>query len=101
MTDGFDVVAVGVADKGPEVVRVVLGPHLGGVQHLGTGGHGGLEEGHHGIPVPSREGQMGLTEPLPGGAGPEPEVGSGRYAEADGRAVLEQAIPPSGRSTAS
>ena len=47
MTNGFDVVAVGVADEGAVVVRVVLGPYPRFVQHLGTGGDGGVEERPH------------------------------------------------------
>ena len=36
MTHGFDVVAVGIAQEGAVVVRVVLGPDAGLVEDLGT-----------------------------------------------------------------
>src|SRR5687767_1189768 len=37
VTDGFDVVAIGITHEGPEVVRVVLGPDPRFVQYLGAG----------------------------------------------------------------
>ena len=58
MADGFDVVAVGVADEGAEVVLVVLGPDARFVEHLGAVGDGDVEEGLHGSAVGSGEGEV-------------------------------------------
>ena len=58
MTDGLDVVAVGVADEGAEVVLVVLGPQARLVQHLGAVGDGDVEERLHGGPVGGGEGDV-------------------------------------------
>ena len=65
MTDGFDVVAVRVADEGAVVVLVVLGPHSWLVQHLGAGADGSVEEGPHGRTVGGLEGDVRLPEALP------------------------------------
>jgi hypothetical protein len=44
VVDGFDVVAVWVADEHAVVTGVILGPHSRFVQHLGTGRDGGISE---------------------------------------------------------
>ena len=74
MADGFDVVAVGVADERTEVVLVVLGPDARFVEHLGAVGDGGVEEGLHGSAVGSGEGEVRLAEAVAGVLGTDPEV---------------------------
>ena len=74
VADGFDVVAVGVADEGAEVVLVVLGPDARLVQHLGAVGDGGVEERLHGSPVGGGEGEVRLAEAVAGLLGADPEV---------------------------
>ena len=51
MADRLDVVAVGVAHERAVVVGVVLGPHAGLVQHLGTVRLGRREERVDGSPI--------------------------------------------------
>ena len=58
VADGFDVVAVGVADEGAEVVLVVLGPDARLVEHLGAVGDGDVEERLHGGAIGSGEGEV-------------------------------------------
>ena len=77
MADGLDVVAVGVAHERAVVVLVVLGPHRGLVQHLGAGGHGGLEEGVDRRPVGRRERDVRLADGVaPAFSGPIQKSGS-------------------------
>src|SRR5664280_3565564 len=83
MANCLDVVAVGIAYEGAEVVRVVLRPHPGLVQHLCARGHRRIEEGLHGGTIGCREREVGLTEPLPGRSWPDPELRFGRGSEAD------------------
>ena len=45
VVDGLDVVAVGVADEGAVVARVVLGPHAGLVEDLVAELGGGIAKG--------------------------------------------------------
>src|SRR5690606_18010268 len=73
VADGLDVVAVGVAHEGAVVAGVVLGPLAGLVEHLGAGGHRGVEERPHRGAVRGSEGDVRLPEPLAGGLRPEPE----------------------------
>ena len=58
MADGLDVVAVGIADEGAEVVLVVLRPDARLVEHLGAVGDGGVEERLHGGAVGGGEGEV-------------------------------------------
>jgi hypothetical protein len=51
VTDGLDVVAVRVADVGAVVARVVLGPLLRLVEHLGTLRGRGVPERAYGVRV--------------------------------------------------
>ncbi len=58
VADGFDVVAVRVADERPVVVLVVLGPDPGLVEHLRPVGHRGVEELTHDVSRRRRERQV-------------------------------------------
>ena len=63
MTDGLDVVAVGVTDKCPVVAGVVLGPQPRLMQHVGPGTGGGREKLPDGLAAGGRERQVRLAEP--------------------------------------
>ena len=65
MADRLDIVAVGVPHEGAVIVGVILGPDPRRVEHLGSAGHGRVEEGPHRGPVGGDEGQVGLSEPFP------------------------------------
>ena len=70
VADGLDVVAVGVADKGGEVVVVVLRPEARLMEHLGPHRHSGGEEPGHSRTVGRGERHMGFPEAVVGGPGP-------------------------------
>lgn len=97
VADGFDVVAIWVADEGTVVVRVVLGPDARLMEHVGVSIDRGLEERPHGAPVGCRERDMRLAEALAGGPRANPELWAGRHAEADGIPKIHHA-PPADRS---
>src|SRR5215467_14775 len=92
VTDGLDVVAVGVADEGSVVAGVVLRPHARLVQDLRTAGGGGLEEGVHRRAVRRGEGDVRLAEAVPGGLAADPEIRHGWHAVPDGLAEVQH--PP-------
>src|ERR1700733_16314307 len=84
MTDGLDVVAVGVSHEGPVIVGVVPGPELRLVQALGSRPDGRRVERPNGRPVGRSEGDVGLTEAVAVPRFPNPKVGIRRYSIADG-----------------
>src|SRR5262245_4095092 len=92
VADGFDVVAVGVADEGPVVAGVVLRPYPRLVQDLRAAGGGGLEEGVHRRAVRRGQGDVRLAEAVPGGLAADPEVRHGWHAVPDGLAEVQH--PP-------
>ena len=93
MADGFDVVAVRVADEGPVVIGVVLGPEPRLVQHLGAGRDRGGEERAHRRAVGRGQGDVRLAEPLTRVEGADLEVGLRRPAVPDGHREIHDATP--------
>ena len=83
VTNGLDVVAVGIAHERAVVAGVVLGPKPGLVEHLGPLRHGSIKEGPHGRPVGGVEGDVGLAEALARHRRADPELGPLPDAEAD------------------
>ena len=75
MTDGLDVVAVGVAHEPAVVVRVVLGPDARLVQHLGALRDRGRDEGAHRGAVGRDERDVRLAIRDPSESGPIQNVG--------------------------
>ena len=73
--DGFDVVAVGIAQEDGVVAGVVFRPFPGSVQHLHPGRHGGLVHGVDRGPVRRAEGDVQFPGLVPGRRA-EPEVGT-------------------------
>src|SRR5581483_11185233 len=91
VVDGFDVVAVQVAEEHPVVARVVLGELTRGVQHLDSGRDGDLVHGVDRRAVGSLEGDVQFPG-LGAGGRPQPEnrlaVGAAQ-ADHDGLPVRE------------
>ena len=93
VADGFDVVAVGIAEEGPVVVGVVLRPDPRFVEHLGGGVDSGREERVDCGTIGSREREVRFAKAVPGSLAAEPEVGHRRHSVPDGRPVeLEDSL---------
>src|SRR5690349_18534810 len=83
MTDGFDIVAVGVADECGAVARMVFRPQPRLVQDLCPGSDRGRTELVNRFPARRGEGDVRLPKTLPGGPRPDPEIRRWRDAVAD------------------
>ena len=101
MADSLDVVAVGITHERSVVVRVVLGPDAGFVQHFRTGGDGRIEEGSNGCPVGDANAMCDSRKPSPESNTPSQKSGfSGvPYPMATPKSICR--LTPSGASTAS
>ena len=92
MTDSLDVVAVRIAHKGSEVVRVVLGPQARLVKYLSTAGDRGIEECSYRRAIGCGERDMGLAEALPGDLVANPELGLRWWSVADCRSEVHDPL---------
>ena len=72
---------------------MVFRPEAGRVQHLGTRGHRRIEEGLYGGTIGRGEREVDLTEPLPGRARADPELGLRRGSEADHLSEVHDPLP--------
>src|SRR5215211_3555615 len=71
VTDGLDVVAVWIQDKGAVVLRVVVGAQAGWAVVAASGGQPGSMERLHGGPIGAGDGDMGWPAQRPVGVDPE------------------------------
>src|SRR3954470_15133992 len=97
MADRFHVVAVPIPHEGAVVVRVVLRPDTGFVEHVGPSRPGGIAERPDRAAVGGGEGDVRFAEAVAGPLRAEPEVGPGRYAVADDVTELHDPGPAEGR----
>jgi len=101
VADGLNVVAVGVAHESAVVLGVVLGPHTRLVEHLGTGGHGGVEEGANRCPIRGGDCDVGFAEPAPESIVPSQKSGFGGTPYPIATSKSMSRLAPKGASTAS
>ena len=101
VTDGLDVVAIGIAHERAVVTRVVLGPEPRLVQHLRAACDGSVEEGAHRGAVGRDERNVRFAESVAGGTRADPEVGLGRHAEPDDVSEIHDPNPAERARTAS
>jgi len=83
MADGFDIVAVGIAEERAVIVGMVLGPYLGLMQYLRPDGHTRFEECPDRGPVGRGECNMRLMKAFTGASGCDPEIRLGSDSVSD------------------
>jgi len=100
VTDGFDVIAVGVAHEDPVVVLVILRPQARFVQDLGARGRSGDIEGIHGGAIRAEKATCVSRKPSPVVLGPIQNSGLEGSPNPMTSPKSMTRVPPSGASTA-
>jgi hypothetical protein len=97
MTNGLDVVTIGVSNEGAEVIRMVLGPEPWFVQHLGALADRSVKELLYGGASACRESDVRFSKSLATVEWSDPERGHRRHAETnDGAKIHDASAPESG-----
>ena len=97
MTNGLDVVTIRVSNEGTEVVRVVLGPELRFVQHLGALADRSVKELLYRGASAGRKSDVRFSKSIATVEWSDPERGHRRHAETnDGAKVHDTSTPERG-----